>query len=151
MGVLVAAGLIPLATNDNDGLMPKGLRSYNKYIENSKIIEIIKLNYTTSKSLDCFIGISKNHEDLFILCGLHVYIGPSGAKNAFIKVLVEKSLKSYNFYMLKEDKSISIFLQTDNRYSDVFVTPIFACTFDTPEFNELDALPEGAELIEIVQ
>lgn len=53
--------------------------------------------------------------------------------------------------MLKEDKSISIFLQNNNYYSDVFVTPIFACTFDTPEFKKLDALPEGAELIEIVQ
>lgn len=152
MGVLVAAGLIPLATAENNGLMPKGLCSYSKLIASKgNFIEILKLKYDgIAKYIDCFIGISKNHEDVFVLCALHLYAFKS-AQNAFIKVLVEKKILGYNFYILKEDKSISIFLQNNNSYSFVFLTPIYPCSFHDPEFKELDSLPEGAELMQIAK
>ena len=152
MGFAVAAGLIPLATAENNGLMPKGLRSYYAYINNKKYIEILKLKYDRStKYIDCFIGFSKNHEGTFVLCALHAYAS-SSAQNALIKVIVEKEIKGYNFYMLKgQDNSISIILQNSNTYFYTFVTPIYACNFTTPEFKELDALPEGAKLIETMQ
>ena len=148
----VAAGLIPLATAENDGLMPKGLCSYNKYTANSNKFIEIKLKYDgTPRYIDCFIGFSKDHEDVFVLCALHLYTS-SSRQNAYIKLIVEKNIKGYNFYMLKgQDNSISIILQNSNTYFSTFLTPIHACRFTTPEFKELDALPEGAKLIETVQ
>lgn len=150
MGILVAAGLIPLATAENDGLMPKGLCSYNKYTSN-KFIEI-KLKYDgIQRYIDCFIGFSKDHENVFVLCALHLFTS-SSIQNAYIKLIVEKSIKGYNFYMLKgQDNSISIILQNSNTYFTTFLTPIYACRFTTPEIKELDALPEGAELIQIAK
>ena len=130
--------------------MPKGLRSYNKYIDKSnQIIEIIKLKKGEYQYIDCFIGFSKNHEDVFVLFALHAYAGSKS--NAFIKVLFDKEPTNSDFYILKEEESISILLNFKNSYAMAFVTPILSCDFDAPTFKTLDALPEGAELIEIVQ
>ena len=112
--------------------MPKGLRSYNKYIDYSnQIIEIIKLNVDSHESIDCFIGLSKNHEDVFLLCALHAYA--NSKLNAFLKFLVNKEPTNSDFYILKEEESISILLNFKNSYAMAFVTPILSCDFKLEE------------------
>lgn len=125
MGFAVAAGLIPLASENQNGLMMAGYMAKSTATASGEkgFVELFKVKRIANCYFDCFVGVSKNHQDVFSLYTLHTY-NTTQATNVITSNIIDNDTKLTFYYNSNQDGSISVFLKSSNNYYFTFVIPI---------------------------
>ena len=126
MGFAVAAGLIPLVSETQNGLMMAGYmakRTTTSTKIEEKFVELFKVKKIPNCYFDCFVGVTKNHQDVFSLSTLHTY-NTTQSTNVISSNIIDNNANLTFYYNKNQDDSISVFIKSSNNYYFTFVIPI---------------------------
>ena len=148
MGFAVAAGLIPLVSETHNGLMMAGYmaKRTTTLLEYVGFVELFKVKKNLHGYFDCFVGVTKTHQDVFSLYTLHTY-NTTQATNVITSNIIDNNTNLTFYYNRNQDDSISVFLKSSNNFYFTFVIPI---SFSNGSFEYVmkivESLPESSVL-----
>lgn len=147
MGILVAAGLIPLATAENNGLMSANDKKVYPFLGQSPYLIQVTNTFSIyhSRSIVRITGTLNNYISTFFDAFLVIYTDPKLEEKNYLSIKLISGKKPSNFKIFEKDKFIylqigsseSPFLGiiTSTRYiKNLGVTPDDTYTDITPEF-----------------
>ena len=86
-------------------------------------VELFKVKKIANCYFDCFVGVTKNHQNAFSLYTLHTY-NITQATGVISSNIIDNNTNLTFYYNKNQDDSISVFLKSSNNYYFTFVIPI---------------------------
>ena len=92
-------------------------------LEGVGFVELFKVKKILNCYFDCFVGVTKNHQDVFSLSTLHTY-NTTQSTNVISSNIIDNNANLTFYYNKNQDDSISVFIKSSNNYYFTFVIPI---------------------------